>query len=277
MTGHPNDPSNGTAPAWRSHLPSAGAFGVAFVLIGAGLLFATSAETARGTQLRSDRPDVQGFIRSQDARLQARTQRVLSLRSEVDALTEQKSSTDQAVARTKGKADKLAALGGLEPVEGSALRVTLDDAPRNLPTMDGITPDDLVVHQQDVQAVVNALWAGGAEAMMLQDQRVVSTSAVRCVGNTLILNGRTYGPPYTITAIGDVSGMRQALDRSPGVDAYKQWVDVVHLGYRVDDLGNVTLPEYTGSLHLEHATVDNPSRASSSSESSTEAGPSGTG
>jgi uncharacterized protein YlxW (UPF0749 family) len=261
VTPDPDDPSNGTAPTWRNHVPSAGAFGVAFVLIGAGLLFATSAETARGTQLRSDRPDVQGFIRSEDARLQARTQRVFSLRSEVDALTERKSTTDQAVAATQNKADQLAAAGGLEPVTGPAMRVTLDDAPRNLPTMDGVTPDDLVVHQQDVQAVVNALWAGGAEAMMLQDQRVISTSAVRCVGNTLILNGRTYGPPYTITAIGDVPGMRQALDRSPGVEAYQQWVDVVHLGYDVKNLGGVTLPEYTGSLHLEHATVDDPSRA----------------
>ena len=51
--------------------------------------------------------------------------------------------------------------------------------------------DDLVVHQGDVQAVVNALWAGGAEAMSIMDVRVISTSAVRCVGNTLLLHGRS--------------------------------------------------------------------------------------
>ena len=65
--------------------------------------------------------------------------------------------------------------------------------------------------------MVNALWAGGAEAMMLMDQRVISTSAVRCVGNTLILQGRVYSPPYVITAIGDQDGMKQALDQSPEV------------------------------------------------------------
>ena len=68
--------------------------------------------------------------------------------------------------------------------------MTLDDAPRRASLPGTAKPDDLVVHQQDVQAVVNALWHGGAEAMHAQDQRVISTSAVRCVGNTLILQGR---------------------------------------------------------------------------------------
>ena len=86
----------------------------------------------------------------------------------------------------------------------------MSDAPRdadgNYPA--GVDPDDLVIHQQDVQSVVNAMWAGGAEAMMIMDQRVLTTSAVRCIGNTLLLQGRTYSPPFVVTAIGDAEGMR---------------------------------------------------------------------
>ena len=63
-----------------------------------------------------------------------------------------------------------------------------------------------------MQAVVNALWAGGAEAMTIMGVRVISTSAVRCVGNTLLLHGRVYSPPFVITAIGDPSAMQQALE-----------------------------------------------------------------
>ena len=83
--------------------------------------------------------------------------------------------------------------------------MTLADAPRSADRVlpEDASPDDLVVHQQDVQAVVNALWPGGAEAMQIMDQRVITTSAVRCVGNTLILQGRVYSPPFQITAIGD--------------------------------------------------------------------------
>ena len=95
-------------------------------------------------------------------------------------------------------------------MHGPGLIVTLTDAQRDA---DGrfprdASPDDLVVHQQDIQAVLNALWSAGAEAIQMQDQRIIATSAPRCVGNTLLLNGRTYSPPYTITAIGDVAAMQ---------------------------------------------------------------------
>ena len=90
--------------------------------------------------------------------------------------------------------------------------------------------------------MVNALWAGGAEAMMLQDQRVISTSAVRCVGNTLILQGRVYSPPYVITAIGDVEGMRQRLDADPSVTIYRQYADLLGLRLRRGGQGQAHPP-----------------------------------
>jgi uncharacterized protein YlxW (UPF0749 family) len=136
--------------------------------------------------------------------------------------------------------------------------VTLDDAPtdaidRAYPGLPDPTPDDLVVHQQDVQAVVNALWAGGAEAVRLMDQRVISTSAVRCVGNTLILQGRVYSPPYTITAVGDTDRLLGALDESTAVRTYRQYVAAYGLGYRAEKRSDVTIPAYTGALDLRYA------------------------
>ena len=100
---------------------------------------------------------------------------------------------------------------------GPGLVVTLDDAQRDpgSPLPPGVTPDDLVVHQQDLQAVVNALWAGGAQGVQVMDQRLVSTSAVRCVGNTLILHGRVYSPPFVVKAVGDVGGHVRTRSRPP--------------------------------------------------------------
>ena len=90
-------------------------------------------------------------------------------------------------------------------MRGPGLVVTLNDAQRDAEGRfpRDASPDDLVVHQQDIQAVLNALWSAGAEGIQMQDQRIIGTSAPRCVGNTLLLNGRTYSPPYVITAIGD--------------------------------------------------------------------------
>ena len=97
--------------------------------------------------------------------------------------------------------------------------------------------------------------AGGAEAMMRQDQRVISTSAVRCVGNTLILQGRVYSPPYVITAIGDTRAMRDALDDDPQVENLRQWSVAVGLGYDSALVGEQTFPAFVGSIVPQHAEV----------------------
>jgi uncharacterized protein YlxW (UPF0749 family) len=235
--------------------PGPGTLGVAAVLAAAGLLFTTSAHTARGTQLRSDRSDLAGLLTAESQRVQAREQRVHALDQEVLRQTAETEAGKQAVGKIEQNSELLAEAAGLRAVSGPGVKVTLDDAPRDSSVPAQATPDDLVVHQQDVQAVVNALWAGGAEAMMLQDQRVISTSAVRCVGNTLILQGRVYSPPYTITAIGDPKRLQGALDRSPEISYYLQYVAALRLGWSVDKPATLHFPAYAGSLALEHATV----------------------
>jgi uncharacterized protein YlxW (UPF0749 family) len=143
---------------------------------------------------------------------------------------------------------------------GPGLVVTLDDAQRDpgtaLPA--GVTPDDLVVHQQDLQAVVNALWAGDAQGVEVMDQRLVSTSAVRCVGNTLLLHGRVYSPPFTVSAVGDATRLETALRESPALVTYRQWVDAVGLGYQVRTGSRLDLPAYAGDLGLLHAQAVTP-------------------
>jgi uncharacterized protein YlxW (UPF0749 family) len=133
--------------------------------------------------------------------------------------------------------------------------VTLADAPRRADRLlpDGASPDDLVVHQQDVQAVVNALWAGGAEALQIMDQRVISTSAVRCVGNTLILQGRVYSPPYVVRAIGDPDRLTLALDSSVNVQLYRFYVEEYGLVYETEQRSRLVLPGFEGSLDLLYA------------------------
>jgi uncharacterized protein YlxW (UPF0749 family) len=229
---------------------------VAVVLALAGLLFTTSAHTARGTDLRpGERGDLVDLIREQESRVAQHTAELAQLRRDVDSGTSRAAERDARVAAARRASVPLESAAGMQAVTGPAVQVTLDDAPRRdrseLPPEIG--PDDLVVHQQDVQAVVNALWAGGAEAVQLMDQRVISTSAVRCVGNTLILQGRVYSPPYVVTAIGPVEQMRSALDSSEAVQIYQQFVDAVGLGYHVEDKAAATLPAYTGAIDMLYA------------------------
>ena len=240
-------------PRW----PSRWAAVVPVVAVCAGLLFATSAQTSQGTDLRSSgRSDLVDVVRAQDHALSVRAASVQQLQAEVDALTAGAAPGNNSVARLRAEAATLAPIAGAQAVSGPGLSVTLNDAKRTAASLPkDFTADDIVVHQQDVQSVVNALWAGGAEAMMLMDQRVISTSAVRCVGNTLILHGRVYSPPYVIQAIGDVPAMRAGLDQSEPVTIYRQYASLLGLGYDVKNLGKVTFPGYAGSLILLNAKI----------------------
>ena len=219
----------------------------------AGLLFATTSQVARGTNLRAEVTDVSQLIRAEDARNAERTARVGELRAEVDALSQDKGGSTRAKEDT-ARADRLAPAAGHAPVTGDALRVTLDDADITADALpEGVSVDDVVVHQQDVQAVVNALWRGGATGMTVMDQRIISTSAVRCVGNTLILQGRVYSPPFVITAVGDTEKMQAALDADPTVSVYREYVAQLGLGYEVTSAQETTVPAYAGQSQLQHA------------------------
>ncbi|MCL1870866.1 MAG: DUF881 domain-containing protein [Promicromonosporaceae bacterium] len=225
---------------------------VAVVAALAGLMFAASAQLAHGSSGLRHPTDLADLVSAESSRVTTLTSQVDELRNEVDRLTAQAPVTDTedpALAKREGM------LVGSLPVAGTGISVQLDDAPASSSSIPGVTADDLVVHQQDIQHVINALWAGGAEAMTLQGERVIMTSAFRCSGNILLLHGRVFSPPYTIQAIGDPAALRAALDASPGVTTYRAYVAAVGLGWGVRNESNLSLPAYSGSWDLQYATL----------------------
>jgi uncharacterized protein YlxW (UPF0749 family) len=251
----PNDPATRSATGSRGWRLAA-----AVVAAVAGLLFVVTGKLAQGTDLRAGRSDRLADLIVSTERDNAIAQGELStLRAEVGALSAAVSGGG-ADAGIRDAVTRLSDTVGLAEVTGRGVTVTLDDAPpgaidRNHPGWPDPTPDDLVVHQQDVEAVVNALWIGGATAMEIMDQRVISTSAVRCVGNTLILHGRVYSPPFRITALGDPAELTDALADSEGLRVYRQYVTAYGLGYAVRRQANAELDGYLGPIELDHAQV----------------------
>lgn len=234
-------PPSGYARAWKFLAP--------VVLAGCGVLLVTSAKAADGDDLRgSDVVELSDLVRTEERRIEELQVRADDLTSDIDDLTASQgnSETEEIDRHT----EEVMPSAGLTPVEGPALSVTLDDAPeaRNYDENSQFNLEDYIVHQQDLEGVINALWAGGAEAMTVMDQRMVSTSTIRCVGSVLLLHGRTFYPPYTITAVGDTDELRAALDESLAVREYRDWADRVGLRYDVTDDGNVTLPAYSGTV-----------------------------
>jgi uncharacterized protein YlxW (UPF0749 family) len=248
----------GLRPRRRTQRTRGWSVGVPLIALAAGLLFTTSARTADGTALRDDRrPQLAQLIADKRERLAAREKTAAQLRAEVDQDTARLAEVDQPVKQAREKADALRAPAGFTALRGPGVTVTLNDSSRRATDLGPNAPDndDLVVHQGDVQAVVNALWAGGAEAMSIMDVRVISTSAVRCVGNTLLLHGQVFSPPFKITAIGEPTAMHRALESAEGVQQFRDAVADFGLGYTETVERNVTVRAYDGSSDLRSARV----------------------
>ena len=215
-----------TSSVWR--------FGVPLVCLLAGLLLATTHGVSGGADIRrSDAPRMVDLVRQAQQSVDRLTSQRDSLVTTVDTHHGGSPGADAALAAITNRSAELALDAGLDPMRGPGLVVTLNDAQRDAEGRfpRDASPDNLVVHQQDIEAVLNALWSAGAEGIQVQDQRITGTSAPRCVGNTLLLNGRTYSPPYVITAIGDSAAMQAALAAAPLVTLYKQYVVRFGLGY----------------------------------------------
>ncbi len=237
-------------PSWR--------WGVPLICLVMGLLLAVTYATSQGRELRTaDSARLSDLVRQAQLGVDQAQQARDDLSSSVDGAQQRAAGTDVGVAQLLADAGQYSAAGTLTEESGPGLTVTLTDAVRNdegdYPS--GATPNDLVVHQQDVQAVLNALWAGGATAIQMQDQRVDAMSAPRCIGNTLLLGGRTYSPPYTMRAIGPIDAMRAALDAERGVQIYRQYAARYGLGYKVEASENLTAVASTAAVRLRYATV----------------------
>jgi uncharacterized protein YlxW (UPF0749 family) len=241
----PAEPSAGRSRRWRLLAP------VAFVA--AGALFVTSAVSSGGTDLRAERfEDLTDLATQQSARLQRLQADVEELSSDIDTLSADVRS--DRVARAQRDADRLRGPAGLTPVRGPGVTITLDDAPEDVLASAGDEVNQAIVHQQDIQAVVNALWDGGAEAMTIQGQRVTSTMGIKCVGNAVVLHGVPYSPPYVISAIGDADRMLDSVDRSAYIRAYLDAVDAYDLGWEVRRERRIDAPASDVPAELRYAT-----------------------
>lgn len=226
----------------RQRLVSAG------VVLLAAVLIAVSARASGGTDLRPSRnSDIIDLVRSQSDRNRRLAAQVEQLQKQVQQL-----SSAEAVAPDPALSAAERA-GSAVAVHGPGVEVTLDDAPLSVQP-EGVDPDLLVVHQQDIQTFTNALWRAGAEAMTIQGQRVGPNTSVKCVGNTVIVQGVPYAPPYVIRAIGDQDAMLATLASDPAAIIYRQYVTAYRLGYSQKPVSDIRMPAWPVAPELTHAT-----------------------
>jgi uncharacterized protein YlxW (UPF0749 family) len=228
--------------------------GTPLVVLACGGLFVVSANNSDGTDLRPGRyTDLASLVENEAHSYDKLRDRVAVLNSQVTMLSS--AVSDSQVRRYQRKIARLSDPAGLQPRRGPGVSVVLSDAPEDVINSTTGNVNPLLVHQQDIQAVVNALWKGGATAVTIQGQRVVSTTGIKCEGNAVQLQGVPYSQPYVIEAVGDQARLVSALDEDSYLRAYREdAVDPdISVGWQQELENLVKAPAYGGPLDLSYA------------------------
>ncbi|MBE0416239.1 MAG: DUF881 domain-containing protein [Coriobacteriia bacterium] len=193
------------------------------VFVVLGLLIAVAFNTtSRLTEVRSGRAsDLVDVVQSLEQQRDDLQNRLAELRSDLARL-EREAAADSGVSKSFSRElDRVRQAAGLSAVTGSGVEVVLGDGSEVAP---GTDPNDYLIHDTDIAAVVNALFVGGAEAVEINGERLVATTPIRCAGTTVLVNSARLGSPYVIRAIGDPAVLEQAVlgDESASLlfDAY---------------------------------------------------------
>ena len=139
---------------------------------------------------------------------------------------------------------------GLTEVSGPGLVITLDDSQKISPNNYIGDPNDLLIHYNDVLRVVNELKNTGAEAISVNEQRIVTTSSIQCDGTVIKVNGVKIGTPIIIKAIGLQERLIN-IDRQNGyVMLLREKYGLVAEAKKED---NITIPKYSGLIKFTYA------------------------
>ena len=138
---------------------------------------------------------------------------------------------------------------GMLDVIGQGVTVSLSDVnKRKAKEFDSLATT--LIHDEDIRRIVNELWSAGAEAISINGSRIITTTAIRCVGPTILINDKKMAPPYVISAIGNSEQLEAALNLNGGViDNLRIW----DFEISISKSQNLTIPKYDGIISQKYA------------------------
>lgn len=182
-------------------------------------------------------------------------QQIVELQTDLAKYREQVTESGGAAKILKEELNRAETIAGLTDVSGSGIIISLKDGSSQ--TVGNITYNDGygIVHDSYILTILNELRAAGAEALSLNDERILATSEIRCVGPTVSVNNTKQAAPFEIKAIGNPDTLENAL-RMPG-GAVEQsnfyGVDVT-----IKKSNKLLIKKYTGASTFKYAQVVEP-------------------
>lgn len=214
----------GYAAAARRPAKTAGGrrrgLGAAAILALAGLLGAVAALQVHRHEPAAvrERHRLIAEIRDRTAESDALQRRLEAVRAGTERARAAALASSAAGTRVRRELARAADAAAATPRTGSGLAVTVDDARPGAPTDEGAAAGR--IYDQDLQILVNGLWAAGATAIAVNGQRLTSTTAIRAAGDAVLVDYRPLSPPYEVTALGG-GRLRNAFDGSAAGEHFR--------------------------------------------------------
>ncbi|GAC1324880.1 MAG: DUF881 domain-containing protein [Mycobacteriales bacterium] len=224
------------------------------LLVATGALIATAAVSAhrRAPAAASERSELGRQVRARTAATDGLQHRLASLRRDVARERRLALRATREGAALEAENSALEVATGVDPVSGPGVRVSLSDAKPGDTTLSGARSAPTTpaangrVLDRDLQDVVNALWAAGAEAVAVGDQRLTVQSAIRSAGDAILVDFRPVSSPYVVSAVGDPVRLEADFAASATARRLHSFTSAYGLGFTVRRADRVGLPAAAG-------------------------------
>ncbi|MBM4465606.1 MAG: DUF881 domain-containing protein [Chloroflexi bacterium] len=174
------------------------------------------------------------------------------LRGQLDKYRRELAASTEMLKEINAELERQKMIAGLLAVEGPGVQVTLDDSSIRSVSA-AADASDYLIHEYDLRDVVNLLWMAGSEAIAVNNERIVATTSIYCVGSTIMVNDTRLSPPYLIQAIGNPIVQEDVLRNPAYLKEIKQRAELYSVQFKVDRQGMLTLPAYKGGFPIHYA------------------------
>jgi len=199
----------------------------------------TSIETMREEELRTELANWKKMYKEAQEQYNEKTAKLAEYK-------EKEQSTEDSSKLVEKELEQTNMYLGKTDVEGQGITIKIQDVDKqNTNQEENVDP----LSAEDLLVIVDYLKLAGAEAISVNDQRVVPTTSIECGGNIITINGQKIGSPFTIKAIGLPENLAN-LNRAGG---YLSYMKNASIGVDLKKSNNITIPKYTGIINYKYA------------------------
>lgn len=232
-------------PSWQVTLS------VALLVLGFLIAAQLSAEGPRIRYTSQERAPLIETVLGLQTQQDALKSRILELRRQISSTEGQLPGSAAQEKALNADLERARIEAGLVQLNGSGLVFRLEDAD----AIGGSGSTDGLVTARDVRIVVQELWLAGAEAVSVNGERVVLTTAVLDIGNSILVNNAYLAPAYEIRAIGPSDLYTRITSAASFIEFVQDRVNPAGLRLSFAELDPVTIPAYAGSVSARYLRI----------------------